>query len=109
MRHFSEDISSYSLAGRYHNIFLQLVELGLLRYIFVFFFSPSKNEILLLFTLNISDTKKTELKQIVTQLLPQHEVLFALCTSAVDINWQICHFHARVSFLEHESSLTLCK
>lgn len=27
------------------------------------------------------------------------------CTSNVDINWQICHFHARVSFLEHEIRL----
>lgn len=81
---FAEDLSSYSLLGRYHNIFLQLIELGLLEYFFLFF--SGKNEIILLFTLNVPDTKKRELKQIVTQLLPQHEILFAVCTSTVDIN-----------------------
>lgn len=73
----AKDVSSYSLLARYYNILLELVEVGTFFFFFIF---SSKNEILLLFyeTLNVSDTKKIELKQIVTQFLPQYEILFAL-------------------------------
>lgn len=76
----AKDVSTYSLLPRYY-ILLELVEVGIFfPCLFFFLFFSSKNEILLLFyeTLNVSDTKKIELKQIVIQFLPQYEILFAL-------------------------------